>query len=144
MLLNGNEVTWRELEKRYDTNNLPNWLVKQEFVEEINDTIKEIGCFIQTSRRETFSYAIGEMSYAGLDVIASDIEGTKWAKELPTVHFFESENVEELYKILKGYLENKEKFKGTPEKQIETRKIIDEKYSINLWANKLLQIYNDI
>lgn len=139
LLLNGNESTWEELNKLY-TNNLPNWLLKQDFVEDINDTMKQIGCFIQASRRETFSYAIGEMSYAGIDVIASDIEGTKWAKELPTVKFFKSEDSNELYHILKEFLENKESSHLVSDYNM-SRDIIISKYSINNWTSKMLNIY---
>ena len=140
LLLNGNEITWKEIDKLYK-NDLPKWLIKQEFIEDINETIKKVGCFIQASRSETFSYAIGEMAYAGLDIISSKIEGTKWAEELPTVEFFEYENVNELYNLMMKNL--KEKSINESKCQI-SKKIIEEQYSLENWTNNILRIYNVI
>lgn len=140
LLLNGNESTWRELNKIYQ-NHLPSWLIKQDFVEDINDTIKQVGCFIQASRRETFSYAVGEMTFAGISVISSDIYGTQWAKELPTVKFFKNEDSEELCDLLKTYLENENNYNSLAD--FDTAKnIIEQKYSINNWVNQIMKIYN--
>lgn len=142
LLLNGNDIAWKQLEEKY-SGNLPNWLIKQEFVSDINCYIKETSCFIQASRRETFSYSIAEMTYAGIDVISSDIEGTKWAKELPTVQFFESENYEKLYLLLRKQLELKGKKNFDEEAYNKSRQIIEKKYSIDNWVNKIIEVYEE-
>ncbi len=102
LLLNGNSYTWEKLRQRYKID--PKWLVRQDFVNDINIIYAKANHFIQASRRETFSYGVAEAVYAKKDVIASDIEGIKWAKNIPTVQFFESESSEQLYNIMKEYL----------------------------------------
>ena len=103
LLLNGNEHTWTQLDSFLDGGQ-PDWLIKGEPVEDVSLLFAQSKIFIQASRRETFSYAVCEAAYAGLPVIASDIPGLEWAHNLPSVRFFENENVTELYLIMKQYL----------------------------------------
>lgn len=143
LLLNGNNYTWKKLEKRYTKD--PKWLIRQDFIDDINIVFNKANHFIQASRRETFSYAIAEAVYANKDVIASDIEGIKWAKNIPTVHFFESESSKQLYSIMKEYL-NKDR-EGqeiyTKEDYENASNIIKSNYSVEKWAEKIINIYNE-
>lgn len=100
---------------------------------------KSANIFIQASRKETFSYAVCEASYMGMPVISSDIAGLEWAHMLPTVTFFENENVEELYNLMKTFLDGKQ---FVEKDYNQTKAIINSDYTIHAWAHKIMRIYN--
>ena len=124
----------------YFGNNKPSWLEIGKPVEDINELFAVSRVFIQASRRETFSYAVCEAAYAGLDVISSDIYGLEWAHTIPGVSFFESENVEQLYRMLKKRLDNQFYF---PTSVVESsRRIIEECFSVQVWVSRVIEQYN--
>lgn len=116
----------------------PDWLEFTGGVDDVNSLFRQAKGFISASRRETFSYAVCEAAYAGLPVITSDIPGLEWAKVLPTVKFFKSEDVNELYaaiKELKGddYI-NEDAINAT-------RSIIKNDYSLEAWSKNIIECY---
>ena len=138
LLLNGNNQTWKNLDD-YLNGRTPSYLMRGEPVENVNVLFSESKVFIQASRRETFSYAVCEATYAGLPTISSDIAGLEWAHELPTVEFFMPESVESLYQIMKQYL----KGKGVTRQAInKSRKIICNRYSLGVWVRKVIEAYD--
>lgn len=137
LLLNGNEKTWPELDT-YLAGEEPDWLIRGEPVSDVNTLFAASGIFIQASRRETFSYAVCEAAYAGLSVICSDIAGLEWAHDLPSVTFFENENVEQLYLLMKNYLDGKRDSDTGIE---QSRKLICERYSLHAWVREIMEQY---
>lgn len=140
LVLNGLEPTWAKLEERYNGND-PDFLIRGEPVENIDQLFEKCKCYIQASRRETFSYAVCEAAYAGLDVISSDIPGTVWAHELPTVAFFENEDVDGLYQLMKQCLEGQCASMTDIDK---SRRIIEESYSVDAWVEKIVNCYRSM
>ena len=138
LLLNGNESTWPILEQYLDNKEYP-FLVKGYPTKEIGELYKSANIFIQASRKETFSYAVCEASYMGMPVISSDIAGLEWAHMLPTVTFFENENVEELYNLMKTFLDGKQ---FVEKDYNQTKAIINSDYTLHAWAHKIMRIYN--
>lgn len=137
LLLNGNEKTWLQL-KEYLGDRIPRYLTTGDPVENINELFDSSELFIQASRRETFSYAVCEAAYAGLPVISSDIPGLEWAHSLPTVEFFETENWEQLYQLMKNWLDRK---KIDVQSIAHTQKIIEDRYSLQVWVDNVIQYY---
>lgn len=137
LLLNGNYFTWKKLQEYLD-GRTSGYLVKGNPVEDVNGLFEKTGVFILASRSETFSYAVCEAAYFGLPVISSRIPGLEWAKELPTVQFFEVENVDSLYEAMEAYLKGK---KNTDFERQQTRKIIEQKYSMNVWVKQIMECY---
>ena len=136
--LNGGDSTWENL-NLYLQGDKPEWLILDYPQKDINKILAKAGCFIQASRRETFSYAIGEAAYFGLPVIVSDIEGVQWAKELPTTLFFENEDEDQLYYYMKSILDKKIQLS---EQQLNrTREIIEKRYSVQCWVKNILKFY---
>lgn len=137
LLLNGNEKTWPELDEFLAGAN-PSWLVRGGPVSDVNTLFSASSVFIQASRRETFSYAVCEAAYAGLPVISSDIAGLEWAHALPSVTFFDNENMEQLYLLMKNCLDGK----VCSNSEIEhSRDTIYAHYSLNVWAEKIMEQY---
>lgn len=137
LLLNGNEKTWPKLNE-YMGQRTPRYLTTGDPVENINELFAVSAVFLQASRRETFSYAVCEAAYAGLPVISSDIPGLEWAHSLPTVEFFETENWEQLYQMMKNRL-NQES--NDVESVAYTREIIEGRYSLRVWVENVMKCY---
>lgn len=138
LLLNGNEGTWPILQEYMNGRNAE-YLTKGEPVKDIKGLFEKTKIFVQASRKETFSYAICEATYAGLPVISSDINGLEWAHELPSVSFFENENEEALYQLMKKRLDEPMIGQDALER---SKQIIISKYSLQVWVNNILNQYN--
>lgn len=137
LLLNGNGKTWPQL-KEHLGGREPAYLVTGDPVEDINELFDASELFIQASRRETFSYAVCEAAYAGLPVVSSDIPGLEWAHDLPTVTFFETENAEQLYQLMKKWLDKKEIDQVAVE---QTQRTVAERYSLRVWVDQVMRYY---
>jgi glycosyltransferase involved in cell wall biosynthesis len=137
LLLNGNETTWSELDD-FLGGKTPSYLVKGNPVKDVSRLFEKSKIFIQASRRETFSYAVCEAAYAGLPVISSDIAGLEWAHALPTVSFFENEDVDGLYAQMKEFLDGK----LVPETDVcASQAHIKENLSMEAWAHSIIGYY---
>ena len=77
--------------------------------------------------------------YAGLPVICSDIEENLFAKEFENIFFIKNENVEDIIEKMKFMIS--ENFILDKGKIQNNRKIIEEKYSIDSWCKKLINLY---
>ncbi len=137
LLLNGNETTWREL-TQYLGEKRPEYLELSNPVEDVNELLQPSKVFIQASRKETFSYAVCEAAYAGMPVISSDISGLEWAHDVPSVKFFESENVDSLYDVMKTFLDG---YVLDKEAILNSKEIISAKYSLDAWVNQIIGYY---
>lgn len=137
LLLNGNESTWTKLDKFLDGRN-PAYLVKGNPVANVSELFETSKVFIQASRRETFSYAVCEAAYAGLPVISSDIAGLEWARALPTVSFFENEDVDGLYAQMKEFLDGKSQSLDDINR---CRTYVEANLSVEAWAQKIILHY---
>lgn len=137
LLLNGNETTWSKLDQFLDGRK-PAYLVKGNPVEDVNQLFQQSRIFIQASRRETFSYAVCEAAYAGLPVISSDIAGLEWAHSLPTVRFFQNEDAQGLYELMKAYLDGRS---VSASEAVESQAYIERKLSIAAWASNVMRFY---
>lgn len=137
LLFNGNGHTWPKLADCLQ-GETPEWLVRGEPVEDVNELFSASRVFIQASRRETFSYAVCEAAYAGLPVISTDIPGLEWAHDLPAVDFVENEDADALYAAMKRYLEGKT---VSDEEIRRSRSAIEDKYSTAVWTKNILEQY---
>lgn len=138
LLLNGNKSTWPILND-FLGGASPDWLVRGEPVSDVNILFDASKVFIQASRRETFSYAVCEAAYAGLPAISSDIPGLEWAHEVPSVIFFENENLEDLYHCMKRFLDQPDAL--GQEKIYAGREMIARQYSLTAWVEKIIKCY---
>lgn len=136
-LLNGTEDTWKKLDNYTSGKQLP-YLHRCAPVENVNEMYGQADTFILASKMETFSYSVCEAAYSGMQVICSDIPELGWAKELPTVLFFEVSNPEDLQEKMNQVLNGA---KPSAEKVNAARSVIEEKYSVEHWVKRVLSIY---
>lgn len=136
IIVNGNDSTMSQMNQRYP-DGIPSNIVFFGFCEDINVMLRQSNVFIQASRAETFSYSVAEAAYAGLNVLSSEIPGLEWAHELPTVQFFETENAEALASMMKESLSQNINANAIG----ESRRIIEEKYSVDCWVNNIKNSY---
>lgn len=133
VLLIGNQDAITYIEKNYP-NRVSDFIV-QGADPDVNNYLSKSHIFVSSSRKETFSYAVCEAAYAGLPVISSDIYGLEWAYEVPSVFFFESENVDSLYNTMVNCLNNHQLDDNV------SRTVISEKYSTSAWCKRIIEIY---
>ena len=138
LLFNCNECTIESV-KSFFNNIIPEWIDIGMPVENINEIFSISRTFIQASRRETFSYAVCEAAYAGMDVISSDISGLEWAHKLPTVEFFDNEDVDGLYLLLKRRLDEGNLLNN--DDIISSREQIENNFSTEVWAKNIIKHY---
>lgn len=107
---------------------------------DINELYVKSKCFLHISRAEGLSYALLEAIYAGLPVICSDISENRFAERFPTVEMVKSESIIEIAKKMECIINGKTYSKAMIE---NSRKIIDEEYSIACWVKNMLKQYGE-
>lgn len=127
--------------RQHTTNNTQHNITNISPNEDINKIYNLGRCFLHISRAEGMSYALLEALYSGMPVIVSNIPENQIAQEFPTAYMVENENVESIINIMKK-LKNKN-FAIDENKIIQTRQIINIKYSTINWAINILKYYND-
>lgn len=137
VLLIGNLDTIKYLDKNFQE--YKQLFIVQKADDDINNLFIKSKTFISASRAETFSYAVCEAAYAGLNVISSDIPGLEWAKKLPTVDFFESENVSMLCDKMENSLNGK---RYNQEDFSITRNEIEKSFSTENWLKQICKYYD--
>lgn len=121
-------------------NNIPEWIRILEPKEDVSDYYNMADIFLSASRKETFCNAVAEAIYMGKEVISSDIDGLQWAKELPSVSFFENENSEDLYNQIIMVMKKNNNINN----QIKSRNIILSKYTVDIWSDNIIKFYDII
>jgi glycosyltransferase involved in cell wall biosynthesis len=97
---------------------------------------KNSDIFLSSSREESFCYAIREATYCEALVIASDIPAHN---DIPIEFRFINGDYKDLYKKIKLSLTIKNK-KDIIEK---SKRFVIQKYSIDSWSDKIIEIYNN-
>lgn len=97
--------------------------------------------FLSASRSEGFPYSICEALAVGKPCVISDIPGCKWAKEFKSVKFFKTEDSENCAAAIEELLMNNDETQYL-ELLRKDSKLICEKYSIEKWADAVIQVYD--
>lgn len=120
----------------------PDWLTVIRPKEDVNSVFAMADCFVSTSVRETFSYAVAEASIFGLPVIQSDIEGTRWNAGNPSTFVFPSGNVDALADTMLKVMK-------MPEDELsklcaETAAYNSREFSMEGWTDKMIKFFESI
>ena len=113
------------------------WVKIIEQQSDVNVLFEMVSCFVSTSVYETFSYAIAEATYFGLPVIQSDISGTIWNVNNPSVFVFKSENVADLARRMLEVMQAGDLSESCKVSSM----FIKENYSLDSWVENILSFY---
>lgn len=103
--------------------------------EDIFSYHKMADVYLSASRKEAFPYGVLEAISQNTPVVASDIEGTKWANGYNKYWKYATEDAEACKNaVLKAY--------DMRDSDSNNIKFI-ENYSIDLWIDSVLKVYND-
>ncbi len=94
--------------------------------------------FVSASREEGFSNALCEAAFMKLPLIVSDIEGTSWAKKLPSSLLFKSNDVDDLINSIKSLINNYNEYSISCN---DSFNIVFKNYSIKNWSYKMKDFY---
>ena len=115
---------------------LPSWLETIEPTDNVASLYDNTDIFLSASITEGFSAAIAEALYSGLPCVISDIEGTDWAWEMKNVFVFKTGDANSLAAALKKCRETAMTFENAE----YNRRILLEKYSLDSWAEKVMNV----
>ena len=106
---------------------------------DINTLLQDSCCFLHISRAEGQSYALLEAVYAGLPVICSDIPENLFAQQFSNIYWVRTENAKDLADRISWILDRAPL--PTLENIASNREIIDKKYSIQAWVDRVVTHY---
>ena len=115
------------------------YLKKGELRNNVNEIYMNTGAFLHISRNEGLSYALLEAIYSGLPVVCSNIPENMEVKDCPSVYYVENENTREISVAMNKILD--QNFMLPKDVVEKSRNIIREKYSLEVWSNKILKEY---
>ncbi len=108
-------------------------------VENINILFDQADCFISSSRRETFSYAVHEAALYGLPIISSDIPALQKINQMPSVFTFPNQDSDALASQMKTLILNQQQDMFSA--LYETRKYVEDHLTIRRWAQIIIEQY---
>lgn len=114
-------------------------IIYQKPVKDVNKLYGQAAGFLHISRAEGLSYALLEAIYAGLPIICSDIPENLFAREFRNIIFVKKDNYNEIVNAIKKLITEYNKY--TEENVEYNQKLIERKYSLDSWCNKLLKLY---
>lgn len=121
---------------------LPEWLDPIEQNEDIVQVFGDADCFISAAQHETFSYAVCEATLYGLAVIQSDIEGTRWNADNPSVTLFHSCDSADLAEKIAEFVKTDRSTLAVT--TTETMRRNRAKYTLKSWCNSVIDFYKHI
>ena len=111
----------------------PDWIKLLEPTDKINTLFDSADILLCPSRTEGLSFANLEGMYSGLPIVYSTIPGNSLLSEFSMTYCFTTESFEDLARAIKDCSASKVEI----EKQRTNRSIIEEKYSMNAWMNRI-------
>lgn len=139
LLVSAQEKTYEYMKNRYGEKN-PEWVELLPPTDHIAEVYGMTDIMLSASRSEGFPYAIGESLYTGLSVVYSDIPGAYWTGEFKAVHKFASGDAADLERAIREAMAHP----VTAEERKFNRDLMTEKYSMETWSGKILDIIEEI
>ncbi len=138
LLISAQEQTYEYMNERYPE--LPDWVELLEPTSDVASLYDRADIMISASRSEGFSFALAEAIYSGLITVVSDIPGTSWSSEFNARYEFKSGNADSLRDALESALNHT----ITADEQDKNRQILEQKYSMDVWADAVYKELNSI
>lgn len=131
-----------EVVNSFFNNNIPNWLTLTNQTTDLTSFFARGDCFIITSIYETFCNAIAEATMAGLPVIRSEIKGTEWSKQLPSIQSYEVLNANALSEAMISAIEIPNESLST--EIYRSKEILESEYSMGIWTKRIIDFFQNI
>lgn len=136
LLVSSQEQTYQYINERYEK--MPEWIELLEPTSDVSSLYNRSDIMLSASRSEGFSFSLAEAIYSGLVTVVSDIPGTSWSREFDARYEFESGNADSLKSALNDALNHT----ITSAEQEKNRQVLEEKYSMDVWAENVLKELN--
>jgi len=124
------------INKKTDCDGNEDFLIYWEPDEDVYGYHRASDILLSASRSEGFSYSVLEMLSIGKPCVISDIPGLQWAREFSGTYYYNKDDTNELSKCLHKVILN-----GEINMERNSR-LITEKYSIDDWAQKIVDVYD--
>lgn len=138
LLISAQKHTYEYMANRYQE--LPSWVTLIPPTDDVAMLYSQADAMLIPSLSEGFSYCLAEAIYTGLPVICSDIPGNQWAHEFKKAFFFAKGNAAGLGRAIEEFARNT----ITCEEQKANRALLVEKYSLNVWTEKVVAFIESI
>ena len=139
LLISAQKKTFEYMTKRYGSN-YPEWVRLLPPTSNVASIYQQADMMVSASRSEGFSFCLAEAIYCGLPVIYSDIPGTSWAGEFQCTYCFKVANAMDLCRAIRECISHGIK----QENQRFNRVLINQKYSLDTWCNKIVDFIESI
>ena len=117
---------------------VPEWVKILPPREDVASYYRAADLFISPSRAEGMTYSVIECAYCKCPMIVSDICGQGHARAIPGAKIVENENTEMLREAI---IESITVGNSSLE---EAADYVKENYSLDIWCNKMLSLFNDL
>ncbi len=124
------------IEKTYD--NIPDWIILLPPTENIGTYYKNTDIFLSPSRTEAFGYAVVESAYCKNSIVATNVDGQAQLK-IDGIYWAETENIDSLSLAIENAIKELNIEEKIAQKEL-TSKLIQERYSIEKWSEKVLEL----
>lgn len=139
LLVSSQEKTYEYIEQRYKET--PSWIRLVPPTDNIAELYDQCDAMLIPSLSEGFSYCLAEAIYTGLPVVYSDIPGNLWAGEFVQTYRCAKGNGDDLERAIRELISAPP---ITAEEQRHNREVMDAKYSLDLWKQKIADILEGI
>ncbi len=138
LLISSQKQTYEYMRERY--HQLPDWVELLKPTSDVAALYNQADIMLSASRSEGFSFALAEAIYSGLITVVSDIPGTSWSSEFAARYEFKSGDADSLKNALELALNHC----ITVDEQNNNRLILEDKYSMDVWAEAVYKELNSI
>lgn len=118
---------------------IPEWIELVKQTDNVSELYSRSSCYVSTSLRETMSTSIAEATFFDLPVIQSDILGTYWNAQNPSVLLFRSGDIEDLTDKIEKII-NLSNDKNWQSNIVETRQKNMTLLSLSHWREEVLKV----
>lgn len=110
-------------------------------VEDVKNLYDNADLMLSASRFDAFGYAIVEAAYSECQIVATDIPGPNMLKDIPGIHWIESENEMDLANAILEVMEAKRNGSAAAVKQ-KQKEYVASRYNTDIWTERVLKLYH--
>lgn len=120
---------------------IPEWISLVPQSDDISSIFTKASCYISSSIKETMSTAVAEATLFEMPVIQSDIPGTYWNANNPSVILFKNKDINDLAAKMLFVMDN---YKDLKSKCPITKDNNTKLLSLDNWCKKIIEVYKEL